>query len=166
MEIKTAIAPYGKRFLAYLIDIIIIVIIVVSVNYWFLGFDKIWSNYLNRGEDTLPREVFLKQRNVLREIAFLVWMMYCTIMEASKKQGTIGKQIMGIKVVNMLGNPLSLQQSIARNFAKIISYKVLCLGFIWILVDKMRQGWHDKMTKTYVVTNDLILEIDEEDPSV
>jgi uncharacterized RDD family membrane protein YckC len=166
MEIKTAIAPYGKRFLAYFIDIVIIVIIVVGVAYFFGGFDKIWKNYLNRGEDTLPRQVFLKQRNALREIAFLVWMMYCTVMEASKKQGTIGKQIMGIKVVNRLGNPLNLQQSIARNFAKIISYEVICLGFIWILIDKMRQGWHDKMTKTYVVTNDFILEMDEEDPSV
>ena len=34
---------------------------------------------------------------------------------------------------------------------KRISSLVLGLGFIWILLDPDRQGWHDKLMTTYVV---------------
>ena len=33
----------------------------------------------------------------------------------------------------------------------IISAMVILLGFVWILIDKKRQGWHDKIAGTYVV---------------
>jgi uncharacterized RDD family membrane protein YckC len=155
---STQLAPNGKRFLAYLIDILIMVVGVFGVAYFFFGFDKIVSSYMQRGADSAPREVFLYQRTAMRDIAFLIWLLYCAIAESSPKQGTIGKQLMGIKVVNTFGYPLTLKQSISRNFAKIISYKVIGLGFFWIFVDKNQQGWHDKLAKTYVVKADFIRE--------
>ena len=36
---------------------------------------------------------------------------------------------------------------------KSISALVLSLGFLWILIDKENQGWHDKLMSTYVVSN-------------
>ncbi len=33
---------------------------------------------------------------------------------------------------------------------KIISYMIFCLGFIWILIDKDSQGWHDKLIGSIV----------------
>jgi uncharacterized RDD family membrane protein YckC len=32
-----------------------------------------------------------------------------------------------------------------------ISGIVLLLGYAWVLIDKKRQGWHDKIAGTYVV---------------
>jgi len=32
-----------------------------------------------------------------------------------------------------------------------ISGVVLFLGYLWILIDKKKQGWHDKIARTYVV---------------
>jgi len=32
-----------------------------------------------------------------------------------------------------------------------ISGVVLFLGYLWILIDKKKQGWHDKIAGTYVV---------------
>jgi uncharacterized RDD family membrane protein YckC len=28
---------------------------------------------------------------------------------------------------------------------------VILLGYVWILIDKKNQGWHDKIAGTYVV---------------
>jgi uncharacterized RDD family membrane protein YckC len=147
----TMLADRQKRFFAYLIDIIPIGLIVFGFYYFFLGFDIILDNYSNRNGDTQPRIEFLKQRNWIRDITFLVWIVYCIFMEASVKQGTFGKLVMGIKVVKENGCRMSIKESISRNLSKIISYFIFSLGFIWILFDRNKQGWHDKMNKTYVV---------------
>ena len=78
-------------------------------------------------------------------------MLYCMVMESSERQGTFGKSAMGIKVVDENGNRLTLLKAIGRNCSKIISYLVVFLGFLWILFDKKKQGWHDKICKTMVV---------------
>lgn len=151
---KDALATHPKRILAYLIDMIPIVVLVVVVGYLFFDFDTTWSNYLNRGDKIMPREAFIKQRNWMRELSFMLWVAYCAVMEASEKQGTWGKQLMGIKVVTELGYRLTLSQSIARNFSKMVTYFIFALLFIWGLIDKKRQCLHDKLHKTYVVNRD------------
>ena len=140
-----------NRFLAFLIDILPLTALVFVVFYFFLGFDETIQNYLNRGDDIKPRKIFLDDRNLIREISFLIWMLYCAIMEASSWQGTLGKHVMKIKVVDENGNRLSPMLSLRRNTMKILSFIVLSAGFIWILFDPKRQGWHDKIAKTFVV---------------
>jgi len=34
---------------------------------------------------------------------------------------------------------------------KLISGMVLSLGYLWILLDRDRQRWHDKLVSTYVI---------------
>jgi uncharacterized RDD family membrane protein YckC len=72
-------------------------------------------------------------------------------MESSVRQGSLGKSIMGIKVVDDHGSRMTLSRSIGRKQSKILSYFVISLGFLWILFDKKKQGWHDKINNTYVV---------------
>lgn len=150
-EIDKHLAARGKRLLAYLIDILPIILLIFVIFYSFLGFDEILGNYLSRGDDIEPRIVFLKQRNWIRDISFVIWIAYGTVMEASSMQGTFGKNAMGIKVIDANGNRLSPIKSTARNLCKIISYIVILLGFVWILFDKKKQGWHDKLNNTFVV---------------
>lgn len=140
--------------MAYLIDVLPITVLVFGVFYLFLGFDETLDKYLNRGTDIEPRSKFMEQRNWIRDISLLIWIIYCIIFEASPKQGTIGKSLMEIKVVDNAGNRLTLYKSFARNLSKILSYSIIALGFIWILFDKKRQGWHDKLNNTYVVSSD------------
>lgn len=154
MNIEKNLAERGKRFGAYLIDIIPIILMVFIIFYLFLDFDKTLTNYLNRGNEIEPRIQFLKERNWIRETSFIIWILYCIIMESSKYQGTFGKHIMGIKVIDENGNRLSFSKSIARNISKIVSYLIIALGFLWILFDKKKQGWHDKLSKTFVVNKD------------
>lgn len=66
---------------------------------------------------------------------------------------TIGKAILGLQVINSDdGNPACFWKMILREwFAKKASGAVFMLGFIWILIDDKRRGWHDKMVDTYVI---------------
>lgn len=148
--IASNLADRGKRLLAFIIDIVPITLIVFGVFYFFLGFDVTIENYLNRGDNIQPRIQFLWERNLIRNLSFLIWIGYCIIMESSKFQGTFGKVLMDIKVVDKHGNRLTFLKSIARNSSKLLSYVSILLGFIWILVDKKKQGWHDKLNHTFV----------------
>jgi uncharacterized RDD family membrane protein YckC len=69
----------------------------------------------------------------------------------AKSGQTVGKDLMGIKVVRKDGQPPGWGWAFVRYIGYIISGVVLSLGFIWILVDKKRQGWHDKIAGTYAI---------------
>jgi uncharacterized RDD family membrane protein YckC len=69
----------------------------------------------------------------------------------TKAGQTIGKMVMNIKVVKQDGSQLSIGDAGLRYIGYIVSALVICLGFIWILIDKDRQGWHDKIAKTMVI---------------
>jgi uncharacterized RDD family membrane protein YckC len=58
--------------------------------------------------------------------------------------------ILGVRVISVDGGPVSFWQSIRRFVGYLISF-ILYLGYLWILVDDRRQGWHDKIANTLVV---------------
>lgn len=66
---------------------------------------------------------------------------------------TPGKWMMGLQVVRReTGVPvgfwrMALRQIIGQWVSAIICY----LGFLWILFDRNKQGWHDKIAKTLVI---------------
>jgi uncharacterized RDD family membrane protein YckC len=144
------LASQGKRFAAYMIDILPIVLLVALIAWQFFGFEETTTAYLNRGEDIGPRREFLFQRNIIRYVSFAVWILLCIWFDASSRQGSFGKQLMKIKVVGQNGERLSLAQSAKRNLAKSVS-RVLYIGFVWMFWDKKKQTLHDKFAGTYVV---------------
>jgi uncharacterized RDD family membrane protein YckC len=72
----------------------------------------------------------------------------------AKEGQTLGDTLLGVKIVTEQGSPPSVGQAILRYFGYLISALALSLGFIWIAIDSRRQGWHDKMAKTYVIPTD------------
>ncbi|MCS6804375.1 MAG: RDD family protein [Acidobacteriota bacterium] len=65
---------------------------------------------------------------------------------------TIGKWIVGIEVISADRQPLTLSRLLARcTIGYAVSLAPLGLGFIRILWNPDRQGWHDVMFGTYVV---------------
>mgnify|MGYP001576219216 FL=1 len=66
---------------------------------------------------------------------------------------TLGKMAMKIKVVDMTtGNaPGYLKAFLREVVGKIISGIALSLGYLWMLWDKDKQTWHDKIASTVVV---------------
>lgn len=65
---------------------------------------------------------------------------------------TPGMKMMGLRLVRDLdGGPISTGQAILRLVGYWVSGLVFYLGYIWILIDKRRRGWHDLMAGTVVI---------------
>jgi uncharacterized RDD family membrane protein YckC len=64
---------------------------------------------------------------------------------------TIGKTLLGVKVVTKDGSYPSGGKAFLRYVGYLVSGIVLSLGFLWVAFDRKRQGWHDKIAGTYVV---------------
>lgn len=69
-----------------------------------------------------------------------------------KKQATPGKMAIKAKVVDaQTFRPATTRHLIIRYVAYYLSLIPFGLGFFWILVDKRKQGWHDKVANTVVI---------------
>ncbi len=64
---------------------------------------------------------------------------------------TVGKLALGIKVVKRDGDTIGFARATVRYFSSIISMLCVGLGFVWIVFDDRKQGWHDKMAGSFVV---------------
>ncbi|HSC96248.1 MAG TPA: RDD family protein, partial [Burkholderiales bacterium] len=80
-------------------------------------------------------------------IAILYW----PLMESSERRATIGKQLLGIQVVDMSGAQLNFVRALLRNLAKIISSLPFGLGFLLAAFTAKKQALHDMITKCLVV---------------
>jgi uncharacterized RDD family membrane protein YckC len=59
----------------------------------------------------------------------------------------IGARIVDAKT----GGKPSFKQEAIRYLGYFVSTFPLCLGLIWVGIDKRKQGWHDKLAGTVVV---------------
>jgi uncharacterized RDD family membrane protein YckC len=67
---------------------------------------------------------------------------------------TVGKALMGIQIVAKDGRSLPVLRSLLRTVAYVISLVPLFGGFLWILIDNDRRGWHDHIAGSRVVFAD------------
>ena len=81
---------------------------------------------------------------------------YSIVMESSTRQGTWGKVLMGLKVSDEKGNPITFSRSLVRNLSKILSTATLGLGFMMGFFDKRQQCLHDRIAGTVVIKDRLI----------
>jgi uncharacterized RDD family membrane protein YckC len=66
---------------------------------------------------------------------------------------TPAKHLLGMDVIDENGHLAGFGKMFVREWIGklIISHMVFGLGLVWILIDKDRQCWHDKLVNTYVV---------------
>ncbi len=64
---------------------------------------------------------------------------------------TPGKRLLGLRVVRLDGQPLTIGPALLRYVGYWLSLAILFLGYAWIIIDKRRQGWHDKLARTVVI---------------
>lgn len=79
-------------------------------------------------------------------LAIFFWMKYLA---------TPGKLLFDCEVVDArTGNRISFWQGVLRSLGYFISSLPLGLGFLWIIWDRRKQGWHDKIAGTVVIMRD------------
>lgn len=70
-------------------------------------------------------------------------------------QATPGKLLLDCRIVDARdGNAPKAWQLLVRCVSYGLSAAPLGLGFLWMLWDRRRQGWHDKLARTRVVDDD------------
>ncbi|MEY2438177.1 MAG: hypothetical protein QOH64_391 [Acidimicrobiaceae bacterium] len=86
-------------------------------------------------------------------IGFLVGIAYYALLEGGATGQTIGKRALGLRVVDQdTWQPgIGTGRGVGRYFARMLSAIPLGLGYFWMLWDKDKQTWHDKLARTRVV---------------
>jgi len=104
----------------------------------------------------MPRIMSSTRVPVIQEVIIII--LIYTILDAIyeiiltyKFGGTVGKLLLGIKIVDENNKNITLGKSVGRYFSKYLSFLILCIGFLMIAFDNKKQGLHDKMVKSYVI---------------
>ncbi len=135
---KIVLAKWTDRFLAWLIDFIIVSIISTSII--FASFGTIDYEY--------DDEVFWAESTQYIPTSILFFV-YWTVLEYKTGQ-TIGKKILSLKVTDISGNSPSLKGIIIGSFGKAFLLPIdVVLG--WILTNEKRQRVFNKLGDTLVV---------------
>ncbi len=63
---------------------------------------------------------------------------------------TIGKWLLGLRVVGANREPITYRQALVRCGGILVS-AFLGLGFLWVLFNREKRGWHDLLARTWVI---------------
>lgn len=145
------LAGVGARLAAYLLDSIVLIIISFATILIYSAFVPLpdlsefrslaaWNNAVTEWQ-TLP--ILLN---------FVISIIYHTYFLTVQAGQTPGKAALNIRIIKLNGTPLTIWNAIVRNqIGYTVSAIVFMFGFLWILGDDKRQGWHDKLAGTLVV---------------
>ncbi|MCD8509911.1 MAG: RDD family protein [Bacillus sp. (in: Bacteria)] len=86
----------------------------------------------------------------------IIWSLYRMILPVTRLQGTFGKAIFGLKIIDNEGNPITFAKSIGRYLSEYLSL-LFFIGYIMVAFTNRKTGLHDKLAKTYVVYKENVL---------
>jgi uncharacterized RDD family membrane protein YckC len=88
-------------------------------------------------------------------LSLLLSIGYYTYFEGGPTGQTVGKRAIGIRVVDFnTGGPIGYPRGLLRWLGRIPSTLVFFLGYFWMLWDREKQCWQDKIAGTVVVPID------------
>ena len=131
-------AGFWQRAAAFLIDAVLVIVILTPLMVAF-GMRRISLDPAEHSWDLLAL--------VAVAAAVIGFWRYCG--------ATLGKSLLGLKVVDAAsGKPPPLGRLALRFLAYFVSALPFYLGFVWIGVDRRKQGWHDKIASTVVINSE------------
>lgn len=135
---ELSLAPIGKRAVAALIDELLLSLLLMII---------LWDQF--GASESLEETINLTNAFVLEFMAIKI--IYQTFF-VYQYGATLGKIVMKIQVLEVaeLSTP-SLTSAFNRAVFRIVSEIVFYLGFLWGMMDPLRQTWHDKTARTVVV---------------
>jgi len=129
-------AGFWQRGLAFLIDGLLVVVISMPVIVVAFGAEYFSLDPARRAWDLVTL--------LIVAIVVIGFWRYCG--------ATPGKLALAIKIVDAQTGGRPATGRLALRFAcYLLSALPLYLGFIWIAIDRRKQGWHDKIAGTVVI---------------
>lgn len=151
------LAGFGKRLIAYILDIIILTIgfslifIPFGGIFAFLGFNsRGFDGDLSSGEAAALAATGISFIGIIL-LAIVAPIIYDGLMIASPRQATLGMNIMRIKVIKENGEMLNSSESFIRALVKYVTGQFCFLLFLVCLFNKEEQNLHDLAARTLVI---------------
>ena len=120
-------ASFGRRLVAYLIDGILLTVLELIL-------------------------IAILDDALAYALTILAGFLYFGYFEGSASGQTLGKRALGIRVIDFnAGGPIGFPRGLLRYLGKILATIPIFLGFFWMLWDREKQTWHDKMAGSAVV---------------
>lgn len=141
-------AGYGsflRRFAAMMIDGLIFGVIMGGLFVATGGVNKLMA-MVEDGEmdqSTLQSTLLSNFLGAFIGLYILQWL-YFAYFESSEKQGTLGKQAMGLFVTDINGERLTFQKASIRYFARLLPTLIPVIGFLYSLADYFSQPFTEK----------------------
>lgn len=136
------VVGFGRRLAAALLDLLLLGFLTFML-VTAIGFAALFIDIFR------PEQIIPFDKLIILAAAIFALVYYVGYWSSSGQ--TLGKSMLGLKVVDGTGSPLSTGKAILRFLGYLISAAIFSLGFVWIAFDQKRQGWHDKIAGTYVV---------------
>lgn len=131
-------AGFFIRVGAAIVDTIILLVLTLPILFLIYGGDY-WTD-----ESIVQGTWDLLLSYIFPAVAVIAFWLY--------KSATPGKMLTSMKIVDAkTGNPPGLGQCIIRYIGYFVAMIPFFIGILWILFDKRKQGWHDKIAGTLVV---------------
>lgn len=152
-QVASDVAPLGRAYASFLIRLgaaLIDSVLVAVVSFTIAFVLYILGNAVSGGDASSPTVLALNGIVSLFNLVFgLGYYIYFT----GKTGQTLGKRALKIKVVQVGSDaPLGYVNAFLREVVgKLLSSLVFGLGYLWVIWDKDKQGWHDKIAKTVVI---------------
>jgi uncharacterized RDD family membrane protein YckC len=133
------------RFVAYVIDAILL-----NIAFGIIG-AIVGISIFPADPANIDPAVFISEMGSFQFVALIVTWLYFALMESSPRGATVGKMVLGLRVVDEQGNRISFMRATGRFFAKIVSGIILFIGFLMIAFTDRKRGLHDIMAGTLVI---------------
>jgi uncharacterized RDD family membrane protein YckC len=153
-------AGLGRRFFAFIIDaIILLIFIAVAATFFNLvqGIKYFYYITVQRAPIYALTEAGTTDAAINPIIASLgvlfiiIPWLYFAGFECSRGQATPGKTLLGLVVTDREGNRISFARATLRHVAKFISTIIIFIGFIMIGLTRKHQGLHDRIAGCLVL---------------
>jgi uncharacterized RDD family membrane protein YckC len=140
-------AGFWKRVAAYLVDYILLTVTSAIVG-GIIG--AVLGLAMSSGGST-GSTIEAAAQGVGMLLGIAIGVAYYAAFHSSKGGATLGKMVVGIKVVRSDGERISLLRAIGRYFAAFLSGLILCIGYLMAAFTDRKQTLHDMICDTVVV---------------
>ena len=134
-------AGFWRRFWTAIVDYIVLFPFGLAVRI-LLGvgmFDSDWS----------------RESALVLVFGLLTTWLYDALLESSRWQGTLGQQLLGVRVTDRHGRRVSFARATGRHFGQFVSLFTLGIGYLAMLFNQRRLTLHDWMSGCELVRGGL-----------
>ncbi|MFL0797035.1 MAG: RDD family protein [Cellvibrionaceae bacterium] len=138
-----SIAPLWRRLMAMLYDILLVVAVMMFYGAAFIGLKHALGIPMPEGERAASGPVFFGG------MIITIGLFFCGFWVT--KGQTLGMRTWRLRVEDQAGRNITWPTAILRIIAAAMSMGLLGLGYLWSLIDKQKQCWHDHLSHSRIV---------------